>query len=242
MYGAMIPKKAILLAAGLGTRLRPLTDHTPKCLVEVNGEPLMARWLRQLSGVGVKDVLINTHYLAHKVDSYLDSWEDKSLKLHVSYEESLLGTAGTLKKNSDFFCNSPVLIAHADNVLIESLGGLIESHERRPENCIMTMLTFKTEDPRQCGIVITDKQGIVKEFYEKPANAPGNNANAAIYIMEKSVIDFIMELQPPAHDISLDVIPRMLNRIYTKQSTLPLFDIGTKESLTKARAYLGNKE
>ena len=96
-----------MLAAGLGTRLRPLTLNTPKCLVEINGEPLLINWLNKLKKIGCDEVLINTHYLASDVEKVIKEWGENNLKVTITYEEELLGTAGTLRRNLDL-----MLIVH----------------------------------------------------------------------------------------------------------------------------------
>ena len=93
---------ALLLAGGLGTRLRPLTDTIPKCLVPIGGKPLLERWLDTLSQIDCTRVLINKHYLAEQVDAFLESVDYSDMNVQTIFEEQLLGTAGTLLKNKDF--------------------------------------------------------------------------------------------------------------------------------------------
>jgi len=112
------PLRALLLAAGLGTRLRPITLHTPKCLVPVAGEPLLGRWLRQLEAAGCEAVLINTHYLADQVEAFLQQRPAGPMGVHTIHEPELLGTAGTLLSNRAFFEDSTGLLIHADNAMV----------------------------------------------------------------------------------------------------------------------------
>ena len=86
----MNPIRALLLAAGLGTRLRPITLHTPKCLVQVAGEALLGRWLQQLESAGCESVLINTHYLAQQVVDFLEDWHSPVMQIVTTYEPELL--------------------------------------------------------------------------------------------------------------------------------------------------------
>ena len=115
------PFRTLLLAAGLGTRLRPITLNTPKCLVPIQGEPLLGRWLRQLDLNGCDSVLINTHYLAEEVEAFLKSWQSSTMSVETVYEPVLLGTAGTLLANQEFFRSGTGLLIHADNVMAASL-------------------------------------------------------------------------------------------------------------------------
>ena len=109
------PFRALLLAAGFGTRLRPITLHTPKCLVPIGGKPLLGRWLQQLENAGCDTVLINTHYLAGQVHTYLKSWQSSNIYPDRSRAE-LLGTAGPILANQEFF-SATGLVIHADNAM-----------------------------------------------------------------------------------------------------------------------------
>ena len=109
------PLRALLLAAGLGPRLRPLTNHTPKCLVEIGGEPLLGHWLRKLEAAGCEAVLVNTHHLADQVVAYLEAWQGRGMTVQSVHEHELLGTAGTLLANQAFFTGATGLLIHADN-------------------------------------------------------------------------------------------------------------------------------
>ena len=107
--------KALLLAAGLGTRLKPLTNNIPKCLVRLGDEPILGIWLNNLSKAGCEAVLINTHYLSNQVEDYLKKKDFGNMQIITSYEPKLLGTAGTLIKNSNFFLGGNSMFIHADN-------------------------------------------------------------------------------------------------------------------------------
>ena len=158
--------KAILLAAGIGSRLRPLTLGTPKCLVEINGTPILGLWLNKLNNLGCDEVLVNTHYLHEKVEDYLSKLSFKNMKVKKSYEKELLGTAGTLMKNLEFFNKGSGILIHADNFTNDDLKGFIKSHLSKPRDCLLTMLTFKTDNPSCCGIVKKDEQGKIIKFIE----------------------------------------------------------------------------
>ena len=109
-------KKCILLAAGRGTRLQPITNSTPKCLVKIKGRPLLEYWLVLLEKHGIKEVLINTHHLHQQVSDYIDSITT-SINITISYEENLLGSYSTLVKNKAYYKNQEsILIANADNL------------------------------------------------------------------------------------------------------------------------------
>jgi mannose-1-phosphate guanylyltransferase len=230
--------RALLLAAGLGTRLRPITDHTPKCLVEVAGEPLLGRWLRQLEAAGCEAVLINTHHLADQVESFLQQRAPSAMRVQTIHEPELLGTAGTLLANRAFFDGATGLLIHADNAMAGDLQGLLGAHAARPSECLLTMLTFRTDQPRSCGIVATDGRGVVTAFHEKVADPPGTCANGALYAFDGAFLDRLGCMQPQLSDFSTEVIPTLMGRIYTWHTHQTYLDIGTPAALAAAHQLL----
>jgi mannose-1-phosphate guanylyltransferase len=224
---------ALLLAAGLGTRLRPITDHVPKCLVSIHGKPLLEYWLDMLLLNGIGRVLINTHYLPHTVRAFVteSSWRDSIAMVH---EDQLLGTGGTVLRNRDFLAGGPFMVVHADNLTRFDVGAFIRTHAERPDGVDITMMTFDTDVPQSCGIVELDARGVVIKFHEKVAHPPSNHANAAVYIFEPSVIDLLDSLGNPVIDISTEVLPRYLGRMQAFHNSDYHRDIGTPESLAMA--------
>lgn len=228
---------AILLAGGFGSRLRPFTNHAPKCLAPIGGKPLLGYWLDSLMDAGIESVLINLHYLANQVIEFVSSSPYRN-RITLVNEHVLLGTAGTVKQNSEFFSGERGLVIHADNFCRANLAAFIDKHENRPLGTELTMMTFVADEPRTCGILEADEKGVVYGFHEKVENPPGNVANAAIYIFEPSVIQFISS-SPPGElvDISKDVIPEFLGRIFATPADGPVIDIGTPSSLKRAQSY-----
>lgn len=226
--------RALLLAAGYGTRLRPITNSIPKCLVEINGRPLLDHWIELLSKGGIVDILINLHYLPEAVRSYLDNC-DFSLNIMTVYEETLMGTGGTLLRNRDYFKNEPLMLIHADNLSLFDMSAFIQRYEKREAGIEMTMMTFTTAEPELCGIVELDERGIVKKIFEKVENPPGNLANGAVYILAPSVMDFLISLNSKMIDFSTEVLPHFLDRINSFHNDIYHRDIGTEESLRVAQ-------
>jgi len=225
--------KAILLAAGLGTRLRPLTDTVPKCLVPIGGKPLLGYWLDALAEAGIIDILINLHHLADQVRSYVQARPD-SQNITLVYEKELLGTAGTIRENADFFKEEQVMVIHADNFCTADLKKFIMAHDRRPAGTEITMMTFITDQPETCGIVETNSFGVVTAFHEKVKNPPGNIANGAVYIWEPTVVRVVAGSEKKTLDISVDVVPYFLERMITWLSDGVFIDIGTHQNLENA--------
>jgi len=225
--------RAIILAAGFGTRLLPLTSTVPKCLVLIKGRPLLDIWLERLTSAEIDRILINTHYLSEKVQSYVNKSIYKG-RLVLAHEEKLCGTAGTLINNIAFFEEEDGLLIHADNYCLADMKELIRHHNQRPKECVMTMMTFRTDRPSSCGIIELNERGVVVAFHEKKEKPPGNLANAAIYILSKELIRIIIEEMKDAKDFSTEVIPKLLGRIYSYETPDLLVDIGTPESYKKA--------
>lgn len=226
--------RALLLAAGFGTRLRPLTDTTPKCLVEVDGRPLLDYWLELLSAGGVTQALVNLHYLPDAVQAFLDR-STYPIEITTVYEGTLLGTAGTVLKNREFFRREPVMLIHADNLSFFDVREFMDKFDRRANGIDITMMTFRTDAPETCGIVELDENGVVQAFHEKVKNPPGNLANGAVYILSTAVVDYIASLNKAIVDFSLDVLPHYLGRINTYHNDIYHRDIGAVRSLMTAR-------
>ena len=226
--------RAILLAAGCGTRLRPLTDSIPKCLVPINGRPLLDYWLQYLTEAGIGPLLVNVHYLPDLVSNFVKS-SSFSLNVSIVYEAELLGTGGTLLRNRRFFDNEPVMLIHADNLCKCNLSDFIESHKNRPEHTEMTMMLFDTPSPSTCGIVELDEERVVQKFHEKVSNPPSNLANGAVYIVEPTVVDFVATLKKSVIDFSTEILPHYLGRINTWRNAIYHRDIGNMESWAAAQ-------
>ena len=226
--------RALLLAAGLGTRLYPLTKHWPKCLMPIGDRPLLEYWLEMLWRSGIREVLVNLHYLPTVVQDFLDRPRFRGW-VHSVRETELLGTAGSLRANIDFFQGDTVLLVHADNWCQCQFGDFLEFHQqKRPTATSMTMMTFDTDSPQSCGIVETDAQGRVQVFHEKVAEPPGTRANAAVYLLEPEVLQWI-EQQPEVSDFSTQVLPNYLQKIATWHNAQIHRDIGTIETLCQTQ-------
>ena len=225
--------RAILLAAGLGTRLRPLTNQIPKCLVTIKGKPLLGIWLDKLTEVGVESILVNTHHLADRVEAYVTSGNYKGSVVIVN-EPILLGTAGTLIANLPFFKCEDGFLVHADNYIREDLWRFVAAHKMRSPGCVITMLTFRSDNPSACGIVEVDERGVVIRFHEKVLSPPGNLANGAVYILSPELIARLALDWVAPTDFSVDILPTLLGRIQTYETTGLFIDIGTPSAYASA--------
>ena len=225
--------KAFLLGAGVGSRLRPLTDHTPKCLVPVGGRPLLSIWFDALVRHGVTDVLLNTHHLAERVREFVATRTPPGLRVTLAHEEQLLGSAGTVSTHRDFVAGeASFFVLYADNLTDVDLTAFRKFHEARRSP--FTLGLFHTPQPRECGIAELDGEGRVTAFVEKPRNPAGDLANAGLYLAGPSVFDLIPA--KPVADFGYDVLPLLVGKMFGY--TIPGFfcDLGTPERLAWARA------
>jgi len=227
--------KAFLLAAGLGTRLRPLTDTVPKCLVEVGGRALLDIWLDAFAAAGVEQVLVNTHHLAHLVEAHVTRRTDGP-RVVLSHEPVLLGSGGTLVANRDFVEGDDFfLVVNADNLTDFDLADLVAAHRAGPAEA--TLGAFRAPRPSECGILEVE-DGWVVGFAEKPARPRGDLANAGLYAFAPSVLADLEGGYP--RDIGFDLLPRLVGRA----RALPIgdcyfADIGTMAALERARLDWG---
>jgi len=153
-----------------------------------------------------------------------------------TYEKDLLGTAGTLRANKIFFRDNTILLAHADNLCCCDFSRFLNfHHNERPKGTVMTMMTFKTPTPATCGIVEIDKDGVVQKFHEKVLNPPSDLANAAVYLLEPEIIDWILQ-HPKVSDFSTEVLPHFVERIATWKNAHVLRDIGSIDMLKDAQS------
>ncbi len=224
--------KAFVLAAGEGTRLRPITDEIPKCLVPIQGVPLLAIWLRSCREAGITDVLINIHAHPDRVRRFL-AREDFGVNVRVIEEESLLGSAGTLRANREWIApEESFWVFYADVLNRADLASMARFHEQRCPAA--TLGVYEVPDPRRCGIVSTRADGTIDQFVEKPENPPGNLAFAGLMIASLPVLDMIPDCVPA--DLGFHVFPKLGGRMLAFPIREYLIDIGTPENYEKAQA------
>lgn len=226
--------KAFLLAAGYGTRLKPLTDKTPKCLVPICGKPLFWWWMQLFLKYKVKEILVNTHYLSEQVRYFINDYNNKStgIKIKEFYEPILLGSGGTVASNREFVAGEDsCLICYADNLTNINLGNLMVAHKKN--NGILTMALFRTNTPEQCGIAKLDDAGKIVSFVEKPKQPESNLANAGIYVVDKEIFNYIPN--KAMVDFGKDVLPLLIGKMYGYEISDYLLDIGTVENYQRAQ-------
>lgn len=235
--------KALLLAAGLGTRLRPLTSTVPKCLMPVDGVPILAYHLNALAAAGVADILVNTHYLADQVNAFVATYSaaHRAVRVHTVHEPVLLGSAGTLKQNESFFAGEPVfLVVYADNLTDINYRALYRAHATG-DNRVATIAAYYEEHIEQKGAIIHDSSNRIKAFKEKPApgTVDSQAANAGMYVCSATIFQYIdVPEAGTIQDFGHDTFPRILADgapLYMYMMQEELLDIGTLLSYAEAQ-------
>lgn len=222
--------KAFLLAGGIGSRLRPITDTTPKCMLPVSGRPLLDIWLDALHLAGVDEVLINLHHLPEVVSRHVDRRAARP-DIRLVYEPELLGSAGTLTANQEWVRGEELFLAcYADNLTDFDLGLLVAEH--RAHGGIATLTAFHSDRPSAGGVVELDIDGTMIGFTEKPAEPVSDLTNAGIYAFSPVVL---AEIGPPPCDIGYHLLPSLVGRARVIPINGYFRDIGTPESYQRAR-------
>jgi mannose-1-phosphate guanylyltransferase len=224
--------KAFLLAAGHGTRLRPLTDQMPKCLLPVRGKPMIQIWLEKCRLFGIDEVLVNVHTHADKVRNFLAN-NSSGLKVQVVEERQLLGSAGTLLANREWVRGELFFwVFYADVLHQADLSAMLRMQEL--ENPVATLGVYRVPDPKRCGIVEVAEDGVVREFVEKPERPRSDLAFSGLMIATPALLDAIPHKLPA--DIGFDVLPQLTGRMRAYTISDYLIDIGTLENYYQAQS------
>lgn len=201
--------KAIIMAGGEGTRLRPLTVHRPKPLVPIAGKPIMLHIIELLKKHGFKEAIATVHYLADEIEGYFGDGEEFGFSLKYSVEDVPLGTAGSVKKAAEMFClNETLLVLSGDALTDIDLSEAIAFHKDR--GALVTIVLSRVPNPLEYGVVIVDEQGAIKRFLEKPSwdEAFSDTVNTGIYIIEPEILSYIGAQQ--FVDFAQNLFPRLL--------------------------------
>ncbi|QDV39611.1 HAD-IIIA family hydrolase [Tautonia plasticadhaerens] len=224
---------ALLLAGGLGTRLRPVTDSIPKCLVPIAGRPLLDHWVDRLAPARISEARVNIHAHADQVRSFIRRVDESGrLRMTEAFEPILLGSAGTVAANVDLADGvDEVLIVYADNFSTVDLAALLDFHRSHPDPA--TMLLFRAPDPRACGVAELADESRVISFAEKPELPRGDLANAGVYVLDAGLYREVASMR--AFDLGFDVLPGLVGRMRGRPWHGYHRDVGTHEALRLAR-------
>ncbi len=229
--------KAVVMAGGEGTRLRPMTANQPKPMLPVANRPIMEHVLRLLRRHGLTETVVTVQFLASIVRNYFGDGEDFGMSLQYATEETPLGTAGSVKNAEDALRDAPFLVISGDALTDIDLSDLIKFH--KDNGALVTVALARVPDPLEFGIVIVDDDGKIQRFLEKPTwgQVFSDTVNTGIYVMEPEVLSHVPAGQ--VVDWSADVFPKLL------ENGAPLYgwiadgyweDVGSHESYLKAQA------
>lgn len=239
-----LPTKAMLLAAGTGSRLRPLTETVSKCMVEIAGKPILEHNIVWLRKYGVTDVIINLHYLPETVKDHFGDGRRWGVNVDYSFEPELLGTAGAVRKVAGFF-DGPFFVWYGDNLSSCRLDQLWKQHSRK--GGAATIGLHHRDDPTQSGIVNLDENDRIKRFLEKPQadQVFSHWVNAGVLVLEKFVIDHI-PVQGPS-DFGKNIFPGLLDKGlelygYRMSPNEKLFWVDTVEDLLRVQEMMNDNQ
>jgi len=233
-----MPSKAMLLAAGTGNRLQPLTNNISKCMIPVGGRPILEHNIEVLREFGVNELIVNLHHLPDSVSNYFGNGEEWGVRLSYSFEHELLGTAGAVKKIEEFF-DGPFFVWYGDNLSTIRLDRLWALHSKKQATA--TIALYQRPDPTNSGIVAINDNDRVTKFLEKPHadQVFSTWVNAGILVLEKTVLEKIPS--GTVMDFGRDVFPVLLNAGtpvygYRMSSDERLWWIDTVADLDKVQA------
>lgn len=227
--------RAIILAGGLGTRLRPLTNDLPKLMLPIGGKPILQYGLELLKKHGIREIAINLFHLPDKITDYFGDGRKFGVKIKYLYEKKLSGTAGPVKKLENFW-GKQFLVFYGDNLTNVDLTRLINYHRKKGGTA--TLALYPTNEPWLKGIVELNNRRQIIKFIEKPQKreTKSNLANAGIYILEKKIVKYIPKKQ--FSDFGFDIFPKLLaagKKIYGWKYDGYILDMGTLETYAQAQ-------
>jgi mannose-1-phosphate guanylyltransferase len=226
-----LPMKAFLLAGGLGTRLRPLTDSTPKCLLPIQGIPMLQIWFDICRKYGIDEVLINVHAHSDAVRRFVHG-QKNALTVRLFEETALLGSAGTILANQEWVNKERSFwVFYADVLTTVNLNPMLALHDRCGQ--IATIGIYEVPDPLRCGIVQIDVHGVVRDFVEKPRVPAGNLGFSGLMLATPALLDVIPKATPA--DLGFHVLPQLVGRMAAYRIPDFLMDIGTLETYQAAQ-------
>lgn len=201
--------KAVVMAGGEGSRLRPVTTNIPKPLVPVCGQPIMEHILTLLKRHGITEIVVTLHYLADEIQTHFGDGSDFDVELSYAIEESPLGTAGSVKNAEDDLRDGTFLIVSGDALTDCNLTKAIEFHKAK--GSLATLILARVETPLEFGVVITGDDGKVERFLEKPgwSEVFSDTVNTGMYILEPEIFEYMDPDKP--YDWSGDIFPQLLN-------------------------------
>ena len=227
---------AFLLAAGLGTRLKPFTDLYPKCLAPINGIPLLCIWIKKLESLEFIDrIFINVHYKRSEVYAMMEEFRFDKTRVNLVDEQDLIGTGGSIKNMLSLSLANEYLIIHADNYSEVDLNDFVQMYKINSQNnkkISSAILGFKSIDYNNCGFMVADKMGVLSDFKEKPKRKVNGLANGALFVCADHILHELV-VETNAFDFSAECLPKMVGRSVIYETNEHHIDIGSIDRLVK---------
>ncbi|GIV11611.1 MAG: nucleotidyltransferase [Fimbriimonadales bacterium] len=235
--------KAVVMAGGEGSRLRPITANRPKPLAPVVNRPIMEHILLLLKAQGITEVVATVYYLADSIEGYFGDGSEWGMAIHYSLEDTPLGTAGSVKQAEEHLRDGTFLIISGDALTDIDLKPALEFHKRN--GATATLVLARVPNPLEFGVVITREDGRITRFLEKPSWSEvfSDTVNTGIYILEPEIFDF-METGKP-YDFSQDLFPQLLREgkpLYGYVMNEYWSDIGSLQQYREAHHDLLNRK
>lgn len=226
--------KALLLSAGLGTRLGDITKEIPKVLVKVNNKPILQYHLENLKKNGITDIAINTHYMSEKIKEYFGDGGKFGVRINYSYEPKILGTSGSLNNFREYF-NDTFLVIYADVLADFDIKKVLNVHKKN--KAIATMVVDKARPFKDKGLIKINGEKVEGSVEKPKSDIPNSYINSGLYILEPEVIE---KIPSGNSDFVRDIFPALANggRVFCSKHEGYIFDIGTPEELHKAEEFL----
>jgi mannose-1-phosphate guanylyltransferase/phosphomannomutase len=232
--------KAIIMAGGQGTRLRPLTSNQPKPMIRIANLPCMEHIVNLCAHHGFTDIGVTLQFMPEEIQDYFGDGSDWGVNIRYSIEDAPAGTAGSVKMAEEQLGlqDEPLLIISGDALTDADLTEVVRFHEEKDTE--VTMVLKSVENPLDFGIVITEEDGRISRFLEKPAwgQVFSDTVNTGIYLLEASVMDEIPDPEKGEYDFSKDLFPKLLDQgrpLYGFVTDGYWEDIGTLEQYASAQ-------
>ena len=224
--------KGVIMAGGIGSRLRPLTNDIPKPMVPIIDRPVLYYIVNLLKNAGIKDIAMTLNYKPQKIINYFRDGREFGVNINYFIEDLPLGTAGSIK-NAEEFIDGTFVVISGDAFTNIDLKSAIAYHKKK--GGLLTVISKRVDDPFGFGVIKTDSQGLITEFKEKPENADSNLINTGIYICDKKVLDYIPQ---GFYDFGKQLLPSLIGGIYSFETDSFWSDIGTLSSYYKTNGMV----
>lgn len=227
--------KAFILAAGIGTRLKPLTDHQPKVMFKIGNKPILEHLINLCRHHQIKDIILSTHYLSDQIVDYFQDGKQAGVHINYSHETIRLGGAGAMKLAEPLLKDDDFIVLNGDVLTNVNLTKMISFHRR--QQGLAAFLVHNTDHPLDSDLVEFDSTGLIKRFFRpQPGDKFKPVSKTGTHIFKPSVLNFI----PPRQEFSLEkqLIPKLLaanQPLYAYFSDCYSKDMGTLERLAQVR-------